>query len=135
MMVLVAFAFEPLVDVEDGGQASVQEDLTGLMGALAAAADEDHGGALGSLAADGSAEQQLADLCGEFGVDGPVRLIDPGDMDGPCWVTDEQILHGGADIHQDRLGVILHQLPSLLGGEALWVVVAHGAHSSSSLVW
>jgi len=74
-------------------------------------------------------QQQLSDLGFEVLIDGPIRFIDPGYVDGATGVADKQILHSGTYIHQQSLGIVLQQLPGLLWHQAFDVMIAHGLGS------
>ena len=117
MMILVQLAFETLIDMVDVGDAGLDKQVARLFRTLAAAADKNDR-RTAFITIDHAAEHQLAHIGDEFGIDDPVRFVDPGDMYGTFGVTDEQVLHAGADIDEQGTGVVLAELPGCLWGDA-----------------
>lgn len=89
MVAIVEFAFETLCDIVNAFEAMFEQQVAGLLGAVAAAADQHyrHASVLGRF--DHTAENQLAHFALEIGVDDEVGFIDPWDIDRADRMTDE----------------------------------------------
>ena len=82
-------------------------------------------GAQPSCASHSTAEQQLADLGDEVGVDVPIRFIDPCDVDGR-WDGRQKEFHGRPDVDQQGARIVLQYLPSLFGDNSAGSFFVHG---------
>ena len=118
MMLIVEIAFEPLAHMIYPLHSGFDQRLTCFQGAFSAAADEYYRCAAASfLVAYRSSEHVLSYVRDEMWIDGPVGLVDPGNVDRALGVPDKQILHCRADVDQDGTGIVAQQVPRLLGTE------------------
>ncbi|MFT5446189.1 MAG: hypothetical protein ACI9DC_001351 [Gammaproteobacteria bacterium] len=72
-----------------------------------------------------AAEHDLANVGDKVRVDGPVGLVDPGDMNRPSWVSNEEIFHGRANIHQNRPRIRVQKLVCLDGRQSVRLWFTH----------
>jgi hypothetical protein len=80
VMILVQLSLKALDYVIHLAETCIEQGSTSVLGALAAAADQDYRSAFVIFRAGGTAKQELADIGDEVGIDGPLGLVDPGDM-------------------------------------------------------
>ncbi len=107
MVIVIQVTLKTIIYMKNPIESSFDQYLARFQGALATAADQYHRGAAIVFNADRSTEHHLSDIGKKMGILDPVRFVDPGDVNGPPGVSDEQKLHAGADIHQYGAGVVL----------------------------
>jgi hypothetical protein len=115
VMMDIQVALEPLGNIINFAKSIGYQELACLQRTLSATAYKDCGRTI-SAAIDSThpTEQQLPDLLDEMRVDVPLRLIDPGYVDGSGRMADKEIFHVGAHIDQESPRIFLYQIPSLL---------------------
>src|SRR3989344_5640071 len=110
MGLVVQLALEALGHVIDIVDAGLDQRLAGLEGTYPAAADQHH-----RRRPARAAQHGLAHHGDEVGIRLPVRLVNPGDINGTRRVPDKQEFHVRAHIHQQRAGGVVEELIGLLG--------------------
>ena len=114
VVAFVQVAFEAFIDMKYSAEPRLEEHLAGFEGTFSTPTDQHYGGASLLRGADRPTQHQFAHIGNEMGVHRPFGLVDPGDVNRPLGMTDEEIFHSRPDVDQNGPWVILYQLPRLL---------------------